>query len=151
MKKFGYPEVVVGTFILNRQGELLLTKSKKWPGTLLRAGRARGDGGEHERIRQSAETEEEVGLRIKFVPRNLLAGSDIPEGIPQESAIHIHRRAVQGKKHKSEKLDNKELYDYIWIKPKASLKLKLNTYTRRAIMQMVGKGKKKNWLYAKTK
>ena len=149
MKKFGYPEVVVGTFILNRRGELLLTKSKKWPGLYSVPG-GHVEMGESIEDTAKRETEEEVGLRIKFV--RVICSQEVI--YPKE----FHRRAqfifidaLCRAKSTRVKLDNKELYDYIWIKPKASLKLKLNTDPRRAIMQMVGKGKKKNWLYAKTK
>lgn len=61
-----YPEPVVGCFILNNQREILLVKSRKWPGFWVVMG---GHIELGESIAETAkrEVKEEVGLNIEFV------------------------------------------------------------------------------------
>ena len=61
-----YPKVVVGCFILNDKGEILLVKSYKWPGKWVVMG---GHIEWGERIAEACvrECKEEVGLDVQFV------------------------------------------------------------------------------------
>lgn len=138
-KKQVYPEVAVGTFIFNKKGELLLVQSFKWPGLYAVAG---GHVELGETIAQTAEREafEETGLKVKFKHVINLQQAIFPKNF--FSKRHFLFVDVMCTSASSKvKLDGKELQDSIWIKPRQALKLKLNTYTRKAINDII-KGRK---------
>lgn len=149
MEKFGYPEVVVGAFVLNERHELLLVRSNKWPGLYSVPG-GHVEMGETIEKAVKRETLEEAGIRVKFDKVINFQEVIYPKAFHRK-AHFIFVDAVCSVKNPKVRLDNNELYEYIWIKPKASLKLKLNTYTRRAILQLVSKSNMKKWYYASTK
>ena len=146
MKKFGYPEVVVGAFIVNRKGYLLLARSFKWPGIWSVPG---GHVEHMESVEHATKREvlEEVGMRVRL-KRIMNVQEVINPKAFHRKAHFIFIDALCTAMNSDVRLDNKELYKYVWVKPKDSLRLKLNTYTRRAIMQLVKKDTRIGWFDA---
>ncbi|MDE1768036.1 MAG: NUDIX domain-containing protein [Candidatus Micrarchaeota archaeon] len=134
-----HPEVAVGTFILNKNGELLLVESYKWPGVYSCPGGKIELG---ESIAQTAvrEAKEETGLDIKFRQVINMQEAVYPKGfIVKRHFIFID--ALCTTKSMNVKLEKRELQNYVWVRPKAALKLKLNTYTRKAINDILKRKK----------
>jgi nucleoside triphosphatase len=137
-KEGGYPEAIVGGFIRNKKGELLLVDSYKWkdlwsvPGGHVEFGETLVDA-----LRR--EIMEEVGIKVK-VTRLL----DIQEAIyPKTFVRKAHFiffnylcEAVDSKL----KLDKKEIQGYKWVKPEAAKKLKMNEFTRHTLKLLTLKG-----------
>ncbi len=147
MKKFGYVEVVVGAFVLNRKRELLLVVSKKWPGLYSVPGGHIEVGESIERAVRR-ETREETGLNVAF-GRVLNLQEVIYPKAYHRKAHFIFIDVLCRTKGVNVRLDNVELQSYVWIRPKVALKLKLNTYTKRAILQLT-QSRIKKWFYAST-
>ncbi len=149
MEKFGCPEAVVGAFVLNNDGDLLLVRSKKWP-ELYSVPGGHIEMGESIGKAVKRETKEETGLDVKLVKVINLQEAIYPKAFHRK-AHFIFIDALCRTRSAKVKLDNMELYDYMWVKPKASLKLKLNTYTRRSILQLVNRRIMDKWFYANAK
>lgn len=128
-----FPEPTVGGFILNPRGEVLLCHSKKWmdyytiPGGHIELG---------ERIVGALKREvmEEVGLDVE--PVRLLL---MQEAIYSEE-FHKPRHFIfldyLCKSNTSEvQVDNKEIQSYIWVKPEAALKMRVDTFTMRLLKE----------------
>ncbi len=138
-RRQAYPEVAVGTFIMNRKGELLLVSSYKWPGVYAVAG---GHVELGESIAEAAEREalEETGLKVRFRRIINMQEAIYPRGFVTKRHfifIDVVCDAITTKV----RLDGNELQGYRWIKPRAALRLRLNTYTRKAIQDIL-KGKR---------
>ncbi len=136
-----YPEVAVGTFVINGRGELLLVRSWKWPNLY-------GVPGGHvelgESIAQTAvrETMEEVGLKVKFKHIINMQEAIFPKTFKEKRHfifIDVMCTTSGGKV----KMDGVEIESFVWIKPRAALRLRLNTYTRRAVNDIVNNRKLK--------
>jgi len=125
-----FPEPTVGVFIFNRNGEMLLLKSHKWPGKYVVPG---GHVELGERIEEAAvrEAKEETGLDI----------SDL-EFINFQQ--FIYDPAFWKKRHfiffdfacKTDSTDvqlNNEAENYVWVEPHQALTMELDTYTRRSV------------------
>lgn len=136
-----YPEVAIGTFIMNKKGELLLVRSYKWPDLYSVPG---GHVELGESIAHTAEREslEEVGLKVKFKYIINLQEAIYPKNFFKKRHF-IFLDVLCTTESEKVKLDGDEMQSYIWIKPKYGLKLKLNTYTRKAINDLIA-GKKSN-------
>lgn len=125
-----FPEPTVGVFIFNRQGEVLLLQSHKWPGAYVVPG---GHVELGERIEEAAvrETKEETGLDIydlEFI--NFQQFIYDPAFWKQRHFIFFDYAA---KTDSTEVVLNDEAQGYIWITPQQALGLELDTYTRVSI------------------
>lgn len=145
MRRYDYPEVVVGAMVLDRKGRVLLVRSEKWPNIYSVPG-GHVELGESIYDATLRETMEETGLKVKPVRALNLQEAVFPKEFHRK-AHFIFIDVLCRADSTYVRLDNRELYDYKWIKPKDSLRLRLNTYTRRAIRQLAGKSKKE-WFYA---
>ena len=130
MEKQQFPEPTVGVFIFNRQGELLLLKSHKWPGLYVVPG---GHVELGERIEEAAirEAKEETGLDIydlEFI--------NFQQFI-YDPAFWKHRHFVffdyAAKTDSTEVVLNDEAQEFVWIDLDAAVGLELDTYTRASI------------------
>jgi nucleoside triphosphatase len=133
MSKQVYPEPTVGALILNKKNEMLLCKSPKWfdkytmPGGHIELGETIQDAIKREIM-------EEVGLKIK--PIKILDLQDVIYTKEYHKPKHfvfldILCKAITTKVKK----DNKEITNFIWVKPEKALKMKTNTFTRNTINQ----------------
>ena len=140
MTKQQFPEPTVGIFIFNRNGEVLLLQSHKWPGAYVVPG---GHVELGERLEETAvrEAKEETGLDIydlEFI--NFQQFIYDPAFWKQRHFIFFDYAA------KTDSIDvvlNDEAQAYIWIEPKEALKLELDSYTRTSIeayLKKTGRG-----------
>ncbi len=127
-----FPEPIVGGLIFNKKGELLLVKSPKWfnrysiPGGHVEVGEDFGTA-----LRR--EVKEEVDLDIEV--KDLLYFKEV-----------IYTKEYWKPKHfiffdfycttnndAGVKIDGQEIIGYIWIKPEEALRLRTDSFTKRAI------------------
>ena len=132
MSEDARPKVVVGALILNNKKEILLVKSFKWFGHFQIPG---GHVEEGETIEKAFKREifEEVGLKIKILNfLNLQESIFSPHYYKRRHFIFLDYlcQAIDDEKVK---LDNKELQEFIWIKPEQALKLQTDPFIRKAI------------------
>ena len=123
-KKFPKGIEVVGSSIIeNNKGEILLAQSPKWhnkwtlPGGHIKQGETIKDA-------LVREAEEETGLKVKYIStfgHGELIGSKDFERPAHFVYFDIHCQTDSTKVI----LDNKELTEYVWIKPAEALKLDL--------------------------
>ena len=140
MTKQQFPEPTVGIFIFNRNGEVLLLQSHKWPGAYVVPG---GHVELGERLEETAvrEAKEETGLDIydlEFI--NFQQFIYDPAFWKQRHFIFFDFAA---KTDSSEVVLNDEAQEYIWIGLKEALGLKLDAYTRTSIetcLKKTGRG-----------
>jgi nucleoside triphosphatase len=136
-----YPEVAIGTFIMGKKGELLLVKSYKWPGLYAVPG---GHVELGESISQTAQREalEETGLKVRYRHAINIQQAIYPKNFFKKRHfifIDVMCDAIT----EEVRLDGDELQQYLWIRPRSALRLRLNTYTRKAINDIIS-GKKLN-------
>jgi len=130
-----FPEPTVGVFIFNKENELLLVKSHKWPGRYVVPG---GHVELGERLEEAAirEAKEETGLDIY----------DLQFVNFQE---FIHDPAFWKHKHfiffdylcRTDSLEvklNDEAQEHVWVKLDAALHLPLDSYTRISVEKIIG-------------
>ncbi len=137
-KRGTYPEAIVGGFIKNKKGELLLVNSHKWKGMWSVPG-GHVEAGERLVDALRREIAEEVGLKVK-VTRLL----DIQEAIYPK---HFHRKAhfiffnylCEGASQ-NVKIDRDEVQGYKWVKPEQAKKMRMNEFTRHTLKLLALKG-----------
>jgi len=129
-----YPEPVVGAFIFNTKGEILLLKSHKWsdmyviPGGHIEIGEPM-----HDALKR--EVKEETGLDI-YEPKFICFWEFIAgEEFHTKKHMIFFNFSVKTKGGKVTL--NEEGQEYIWVDPKESLKLPLNKHTRMTLEQYI--------------
>jgi len=130
MKAQLFPEPTVGVFIFNREGQLLLLQSHKWPGRYVVPG---GHVELGERIEQTVvrEAKEETDLDVRDV--RFLCWQEFiydPSFWKQRHFIFFDYacQADDSQVHL-----NDEAEAYTWIDPQKALDLPLDTYTCMSI------------------
>ena len=131
-----YPEPTVGTFIFNKDGELLLLKSHKWPGRYVVPG---GHVELGETIEEAAirEAKEETGLDIYD-----LMFINFQEFIYDPSFWKKRHFIFFDYMCRTDSLEvklNDEAQEHVWVKLDAALHLELDSYTRTSIEKIVEK------------
>lgn len=148
MSDWNYPEAVVGVLAINRNGELLMITTHKWP-------KMYAIPGGHIELGESAadtarrEMREELNVPVKFQRVINVQEAIFPEKFYRKAHfifIDVLCRAMT----KKVKIDNREIQSYRWIKPRAALRLRMNRYTRMALKQLLSK-KDKRWYHAEAK
>ncbi len=135
-----YPEPIAGAFIFNPKGELFLMKSHKWsdmyviPGGHVELGETL-----HEALIREAK--EETGL-VVFDPQFICFWEFI-SGEEFHKKKHMIFFNYLVRTNDTNVTLNEEAQEYIWVDPKGSLKLPLNSYTRKTLEQYILKEKKK--------
>ena len=125
-----FPEPTVGVFIFNKQGELLLLQSHKWPGMYVVPG---GHVELGERLEETAvrEAKEETGLDIydlEFI--NFQQFIYDPAFWKQRHFIFFDYAA---KTDSTDVVLNSEAQEFVWVGLKEALELELDVYTRTSI------------------
>ena len=129
-----FPEPTVGVFIFNRNGEMLLLKSHKWPGKYVVPG---GHVELGERIEDAAirEAKEETGLDIyelEFI--------NFQQFIYDPSFWKPRHFIFFDYACKTESADvqlNDEAEEHVWVRLDAAVHLPLDTYTRTSIDKLI--------------
>lgn len=128
-----YPEVSVGALILNKRGEILLVISRKWPGVnkyTMPGGHI--EAGERIEEALKREVKEEVGLEIKPIKFLTLQEAIFSkEFFKPKHFIFLDFLCKSLKSHV--KLDGDELQEHLWVNPKKTLSLNIDSFTRKAI------------------
>ncbi|MBV6396021.1 MAG: NADH pyrophosphatase [Anaerolineales bacterium] len=125
-----FPEPTVGAFIFNRQGELLLLQSHKWPGRYIVPG---GHVELGETLEQALvrETKEETGLdvhSIEFI--NFQQFIYDPAFWKKRHFIFFDYAC---KTDDANVILNDEAEGYVWVEPHQALTLELDRYTRCSV------------------
>ena len=126
-----YPEPTVGALIFNQQGKLLLVKSPKWFDKFTIPG-GHVELGENMEAALIREINEEVGLDI--VVKGFLNFQEAiysKEFYKPKHFVFFDFYCLA--KNTKVKMDGREIIDYIWVEPKAALKLKLDSFVRKSI------------------
>lgn len=130
-----YPEATVGALVVNPQGDVLIVRSSKWKNKFTVPG-GHVELGERAEDAIKREVKEETGLDVEPVQLLLVQQAIYPKD------YHKHQhfvfmdyvcRAVSF----DVKLDQRELQDYVWLKPKDALKLDLEEYTRNFVVKYI--------------
>jgi len=128
-----YPEVSVGGLILNKDGEVLLVRSHKWPGVnkyTMPGGHI--EIGETIEEALKREVKEEVGLEVE--PIEFLTFQEAIFSKEFFKPKHFIFLDFLCKAKKSDvELDGNELQEYLWVKPKKALSLNIDSFTRKTI------------------
>lgn len=134
MAKQQYPEPTVGTLIFNPEGKILLIKSHKWKNKYTVPG-GHVELGEKLKEALKREIKEETGLNIydiKFICFHEFIYS--PEFWKKRHFIFFDFSC----KTDSNKVTlNNEVEDYIWVRVEDSLKLNIDSYTRKTIEKYI--------------
>lgn len=134
-----YPEPTVGAFILNGKGEMLFVRSYKWPGVLTVPG-GHIELGEDANTAVVREAKEEVGIDLKPIKLLRVHEAIYPKGF-YKKRHYIFLDILCLAKSSKVKIDGDEIQGYVWMKPRAALKLKLDSFTRATVLEYIGKGK----------
>lgn len=130
-----YPIPVVGAYIFNKQGKILLVKSKKYkdkyggPGGHIELG---------ETIEQAfrREVREETGLKISKL--KLFDIKEIINSKEYQNSGHYISFRMYGRAFSNKiKLDLREAYEYIWVKPELALKMNVLGPTKESIKKLI--------------
>jgi len=132
-----YALPVVGALIVNPENKILLVKfdekdsSYGLPGGKIRWGETIEDA-------VKREVKEEVGLDVEFETVLLVQEAIFPKEIPKREDKHmIFLECVCRSNSSDVKSDGREIANYIWVDPKESLKLKINSYTKTFIEEFM--------------
>ena len=129
-----FPEPTVGVFIFNKDGELLLLKSHKWPGKYVVPG---GHVELGERLEETAirEAKEETGLDVyglEFI--------NFQQFIYDPSFWKPRHFIFFDYACRTESTDvqlNDEAQEYIWVQLEAALHLPLDVYTQTSVRILI--------------
>lgn len=130
-----YPEPTVGALILNRKGEMLLVKSRKWGDRHTIAG-GHVEVGETLEDALKREIKEEVGLDV-FGVRFLMVQEAIFSKEFWKRRHFIFFDFVCKCRNEEVTVDGDEIQDFQWVEPKRALGLRLDTYTRKMVRKFV--------------
>jgi nucleoside triphosphatase len=126
-----YPEPTVGGLILNRRGQILLTESNKWldhftlPGGHIELG---------ETIEEALkrEVKEEVGLEVNPIRFLLMQEAIFSEEFYKPKHFIFLDYLCEAITF-TVKVDEDEIQDFVWVDPEKSLKINLDSFTRKTI------------------
>ncbi len=129
-----YPKVVVGTLIVDNDGNVLIVKSYKWkdkysiPGGHVEFGESIEDA-------VKREVKEEVGLNIGLEKILFVLEAINSKEYHKKGKHFIFLECVCRHKSGQIRLDNREMQDAMWINPRKALNLKLTSHTRKFILE----------------
>jgi nucleoside triphosphatase len=132
MSEQSFPEPTVGVFIFDSEGKLLLLQSHKWPGKLVVPG---GHVELGERLEQAAvrEAKEETGLDIYDL--RFLCWQEFVYDPSFWKQRHFIFFDYACRTDSTEVHLNDEAEAYQWIDPEQALKLPIDSYTHRSVIE----------------
>jgi ADP-ribose pyrophosphatase YjhB (NUDIX family) len=126
------PELTVGALIVAGDGEILLVRSPKWFGRYSIPG-GHVESGESIMDAAVREAFEEVGLKVRPVRPIMVQEVIHPRSFYKSGKHFIFFDVLCRASSKKVKIDGREIIDYVWCKPRNSLKMDLEGYTRRLL------------------
>jgi len=135
-----YPELTVGAFIINKKGEMLLVRSPKWHGLYSIPG-GHVEFGESIFKAVKREAYEEVGLRVKPIKLFMIQEVIKPAQFYDRKRHFIFFDVLCKPLSENVRIDNKEITDYMWCRPKEALNMRLEKYTRNLVKAYIKHGK----------
>lgn len=133
MGKNSFPEPTVGALIVNKKGQLLLVRSKKWGGKLTIPG-GHVEMGESLGKALKREIKEEIGLDINVLGLLLVLDAIKPENYHKKGKHFIFLDFLARAKSEKVKVDGKEMQEFMWVEPDKALKRKdVEGYTRKLV------------------
>lgn len=116
-------EIVGSAIIENKKGEILLVKSPKWGNKWTMPG-GHIESGEKIEDALLREAEEEVGLKLKS--EGIIAYGELIGSKDFHRPAHfIYFDILCKTNNENIKLDNEELFEYVWVKPQKALTMDL--------------------------
>jgi nucleoside triphosphatase len=128
-----YPEATVGALVVNEKSEVLIVRSSKWNDKFTVPG-GHVELGERAEDAIKREVKEETGLDVEPVKLLLVQQAIYPKDYHKHQ--HFMFMDYVCKTQGSEvRLDQRELQDYVWMKPEDALNLDLEEYTRNFVVK----------------
>jgi len=134
------PELTVGAFIINRDGDILLVQSPKWSGGCYSIPGGHIEYGESIFKAVRREAYEEVGLRVKPLTLYMVQEVINPREFHESGRHFIFFDVLCKALTTSVRIDNAEITGYVWVKPREALKLRLEKYTKNLLSAYVAYG-----------
>lgn len=136
MSEQSFPEPTVGALVFNPKGEVFLMKSHKWKDRYVIPG-GHIELGETAKEALIREIREETGLKIYDIKYLFMLEFIFDKAFWKKRHFIFLNYTAKTKMSKI-KL-NSEGQEYIWVLPKKALKLPVEPYTRKALMEYLGK------------
>jgi len=130
-----FPEPVVGAFIMNRVGKVLLMRSPKWKGVYVPPG-GHIEIGETMEEALKREGREEVGLEIKNIRFIAVYEAIFPIEFKYRKHFIYHHFLCDAASTKVN-ADPKEVVDFRWVEPHAALNLPLDKKSRKSLKLII--------------
>jgi nucleoside triphosphatase len=135
-----YPEATVGALIVNENGEVLIVRSHKWGGKYSVPG-GHIELGERAEDAIRREVKEETGLDADPVELLIVQQAIYPKDFYKHEH-YLFMDYVLNAKSRKVQLDQRELQEYVWVKPEDALKMDLEEYTRNFVQRYLAKREK---------
>lgn len=140
--KFSHGVEIVGSAIIeNKKGEVLLVKSPKWSNKWTMPG-GHIEPGEKIEDALLREAEEEVGLKLKS--QGIVAYGELINSKDFHRPAHfIYFDIFCQTDNENIKLDNEELFEYLWVTPEKALMMDLAESYEQTIIDYLEYKKRK--------
>lgn len=120
---YSFPELVVGVYIFNKKGELMLVRSPKWNNKFVPCG-GHVDFNESYADTAIREAKEETGLDVVnpevIAATDMISHGDFHKG--NRHMVSLQCRVELADENQEPKLDGVEAKEYLWLKPEEFLK-----------------------------
>lgn len=128
-----YPEPIVGAFIQNEKGEILLVRSYKWGGKAWTVPGGHVEVGETIAQALKREAKEEVGLTVDDIGIFAVFDAISPKLFFKKRHFIFFECQCTTKKPEDLRIDNKEIQEAQWFSLNQALTLELESFARRAL------------------
>ena len=128
-----YPEATVGALVVNATGDVLIVRSSKWNDKFTVPG-GHIELGERAEVAIKREVKEETGLDVEPVKLLLVQQAIYPKDYHKHEHF-LFIDYVCRTRSSEVKLDDRELQEYIWVRPEDALKLDMEEYTRNFVVK----------------
>lgn len=128
-----YPEVIVGAYVRDNKGKILLVKSHKWGGKNWSVCGGHVELGESIEEATQREVKEEIGIEVKDVMVFAVYDCIYPKQFFKKKHFVFLECNCKLKKVSNIKLDEDEIQEVRWFTIHEALKEKLEKFTRQSL------------------